>query len=121
MSKKILVVDDEADIRTYLTTVLDEAGYEVLVAENGNEALELAKSEKPALVILDLLMPKKTGTDFYRRMQRDKSIAETPVIVVSAVAGRHLAVDKAVAVFDKPINPEEFLAAVQQAIGPADE
>ena len=116
MNKKILVVDDEPDITTYMEMLLNEAGFEVLTAEDGMAAMEVAKREKPGLVILDLLMPKGTGIDFYRRMRRNKEIANTPVIVVSALASRDLAVGKAVAAFDKPIDPDKFLAAVKQAV-----
>jgi CheY-like chemotaxis protein len=117
MSKKVLVVDDEADVRRFLSAVLNKAGYETVTAENGSQALEVAKNEKPDLVCLDLDMPKETGTGFYRKFSRGKEYEDTPVIVVSGLAGRDLAVKKPVAVFDKPINPEEFLAAVEKALG----
>jgi len=115
MSKKVLIIDDEADVRTYLATLLKKNGYETVVAENGHQGLEVAKRERPDLVTLDLMMPNQSGTDFYRNMLRDKDLADTPIIVVSGVAGRHLAVRKPVAVFDKPIDPDEFMAAVQRA------
>jgi CheY-like chemotaxis protein len=117
MSKKILVVDDEADIRTYLSTLLEKHGYEVVTAEDGNAALALAREERPDLVCLDLAMPNQTGTGFYRKLSRDRELRETPVIVVSGLAGRELAVRDPVAVFDKPIDPAEFLAAVETALG----
>ncbi len=116
MSNKILVVDDEADVRTYLTAVLKKHGYETITAEDGRQALEVAEREQPAVVILDLQMPDQTGTDFYRRLMKHKAIKDTPVIVVSGVPGRHLAVRKPVAVFDKPIDPDEFIAAVRKAL-----
>jgi CheY-like chemotaxis protein len=116
MSKKILVVDDEADVRKFLTAVLEKAGYQTLTAEDGARALEVARSEKPDAVILDLQMPNQTGTDFFRKLSKDKQLSETPVIVVSGLAGRHLAVKEPVAVFDKPIDPDEFLAAVEKAL-----
>jgi CheY-like chemotaxis protein len=116
MSKKILVIDDEADVRTFLCAVLKKGGYEVLLAEDGAKGLEVARQEKPDLVTLDLQMPGKTGTDFYRKFSREKEFADIPVIVVSGLAGRHLAVRKPVAVFDKPIDPDEFLAAIEQAL-----
>jgi CheY-like chemotaxis protein len=117
MSKKILVVDDEPDVLTFLTALLKDAGYEVLTAKDGIEALQVAKQEKPDLISLDLAMPNNTGTEFYRKMQKDKQIAQTPVIIVSGLAGRHLAVRKPVAVFDKPIDRDLFLEAVRDAIG----
>ncbi len=117
MSKRILVVDDEADVRTFLTAVLKKGGYETVTATNGSEALQAVREEKPILVILDLQMPEKTGTDFYRQLSKDATLSDIPIIVVSGLAGRHLAIRKPVAVFDKPINPDEFLEAVEKALG----
>ena len=117
MSHTILVVDDEADIRKFITAVLKKRGYETLTAENGGEALEVVQREHPDLVILDLQMPNHTGTDFFRRLAKDKDLASIPVIVVSGLAGRHLAVRKPFAVFDKPIDPDEFGKTVDRALG----
>ncbi len=117
---KILVLDDEKHIVTYLETLLEDNGYETIAAYDGQEALDIVHKERPALVILDLMMPKKTGTDFYRRLSRDKTVADIPVIVVSALPGRELAVRNPAAVFGKPIDPDEFLAAVAKVLaGPA--
>jgi len=116
MSKKVLVVDDEADVRKFLTAVLEKHGYDTLTAADGNQALEIARQEKPDLVILDLQMPHETGTGFYRKFSRSKDYAGTPVIVVSGLAGRDLAVRKPAAVFDKPIDPDAFIAAVEKAL-----
>jgi CheY-like chemotaxis protein len=117
VGKKILVIDDEQDVRTFLVTLLEENGYEVISADNGLKGFELAQREHPDLVSLDLQMPDKSGTDFYRRASRDPDLKATPIIVVSALSGRYLAVKDAVAVFDKPIDPDEYLSAVAQAIG----
>ncbi|HUU03501.1 MAG TPA: response regulator [Myxococcota bacterium] len=116
MSKKVLVVDDEADVRKFITAVLEKEGYQTVTAGDGVEALQKAGSEKPDLIILDLQMPEKTGTDFYRKLSRDKDLGQIPIIVVSGLAGRHLAVRKPAAVFDKPIDPAKFLAAVEKAL-----
>lgn len=116
MSQKVLVVDDEADVRTFISAVLKKHGYEPITAVNGAEGLQKAREEKPALVILDLQMPHQTGTDFYRNFQKGKELSGTPVIVVSGLPGRQLAVKKAAAVFDKPIDPDEFIAAVEKAL-----
>ena len=117
VKKKILVLDDEKHIVTYLTTLLRKKGYEALPALSAEEALEIARREKPDLAVVDLLMPKKTGTDFARKISRDKELKNTPIIVVSALAGRDLAVRKAKAVFDKPIDPDKFIAAIEEALG----
>ena len=116
MSKKILVIDDEADVRLFLTTLLEENGYDTCTAENGVEGYAVAVKEKPDLVSLDLAMPNQTGTDFYRKLIKNKELKDTPIIVVSGLAGRHLAVSRPVAVFDKPIDRDEFLAAVARAL-----
>lgn len=121
MSKKVLVVDDEADVRTFLRTALVKHGYEVVTAENGVEGLRLARDEKPDLITLDLMMPKQSGTDMYRHVQKDKELVKIPVIVISGLSGRHLAVPEPFAVFDKPIDPQEFIDTVEQAIGEADD
>ena len=117
MSKKILVIDDEQDVITFLTTLLKKNGYEVVSASDGVEGLELARNERPDLITLDLNMPQETGTGFYRKLTRDKTLQDVPVIIVSGVAGRHLAVREPAAVFDKPIDPDELLAAVKKTIG----
>jgi CheY-like chemotaxis protein len=116
MSKKVLVIDDEADVRKFITAVLEKEGYQTVTAGDGAEALEKASTERPDLIILDLQMPEKTGTDFHRKLSRDKNLGQIPIIVVSGVAGRHLAVKKPAAVFDKPIDPAKFLAAVEKAL-----
>jgi len=116
MSKIVLVIDDEADVRLFLTTLLKKNGYETLTAEDGIEGYEVAKREKPDLVTLDLQMPNKTGTEFYRRLSRDKEIGDTPIIVVSGIPGRHLAVKNAIAVFDKPISADTFIETVNKVL-----
>ena len=117
MGKKILIVDDEADIRTFLCAVLKKYGYQAVTAQNGVEGLEAAHRERPALIVLDIMMPKQSGPAFHQRLLESEELAETPIIVVSGLAGRGAAVDNAVAVFDKPINPTEFIAAVKKAVG----
>ncbi len=117
MAKKVLVVDDEQDVRIFLRTALKKNGYEVIVAHNGVEGLELARQEKPDLITLDLMMPKQTGTDMYRNLAKSKELRAIPIIVISGLSGRHLAVSKPFAVFDKPIDPDAFIATVKRAIG----
>jgi CheY-like chemotaxis protein len=120
MSKKVLVIDDEADVRTFLSAVLKKNGYEALTADNGSDGLEVARREKPDVVSLDLMMPNQSGTDFYRNLSKDSELGHIPIIVVSGLPGRHLAVKEPVAVFDKPIDPDAFIEAVEKAAGDAD-
>ena len=117
MAGKILVIDDEEDVRTFLSSVLEREGYETVVAADGVEAFDIAEREKPSVVILDLQMPNQTGTQFYRRLTRHRELADIPVIVVSGIAGPPLAVREPFAVFDKPIDPDDFVAAVERALG----
>ncbi len=117
MSKKILIIDDEDDIIIFLETLFISAGYDTITARNGVEALDVARQEKPDLMTLDLQMPKNTGTDFYRKLSREAELKDVPVIVISGVPGRHLAVPKPAAVFEKPIDREKLLKTVQTLIG----
>lgn len=117
MAKKILVVDDEPHVVKYLTSFLQDCGYDTCSAADGEQALEVLKKEKPDLVTLDLQMPNETGTRFYRHMTKDKVFKNTPVIVISGLPGRHLAVSKPIAVFEKPIDREALLEAIKKAIG----
>lgn len=117
MPKKILVVDDEPQIVKYLTVFLQDCGYETCSAANGEEALEVLRKEKPDLVTLDLQMPNETGTRFYRNMTKDKEFEKLPVIVISGIPGRHLAVSKPVAVFEKPVDRNALLDIIKKTIG----
>ncbi|MCP4198426.1 MAG: response regulator [Proteobacteria bacterium] len=84
--RKILVIDDEPHVVTYLTTLLQDNGYETVSASNGREGLEKAKCFKPDLVCLDITMPEETGIRFYRNLKGDPSLSKTPVVVVTAVS-----------------------------------
>jgi CheY-like chemotaxis protein len=86
MPKKILIVDDEPDTITYISTVLEENGYTSIGAADGVEGLELARKEKPDLVLLDLMMPKKSGISMFQEMRKDSSLSNIPVVVVTGVS-----------------------------------
>ncbi len=117
MPKKILVVDDDPAIVKYLTAFLKDSGYETCTASNGEEALQILREEKADLVTLDLQMPNETGTRFYRNLSKDKHFKDIPVVIISGLAGRHLAVTKPVAVFDKPVDRNALLKVIQETIG----
>jgi CheY-like chemotaxis protein len=86
MAQKILIVDDEPDIVTFLSAILEENGYESVSARDGIEGLELLYKEKPDLVLLDLMMPKKSGISMFRELRNDPNMSETPVVVVTGVS-----------------------------------
>jgi len=117
MKKKILIIDDEEDVRSYITEVLVAEGYEVATASDGLQGLDEMRSFRPDLVTLDLQMPNDTGTGFYRKIHRDREFADVPIIVISGIAGRHLAIRKPFAVLDKPIDRQHLLDVVRDAIG----
>ena len=130
MKKRILIVDDEPDIVSYLEMVLQDQGYETATAGNGNEAMEAVKRDRPDLVTLDITMPEASGTRFYKEIRLDPELSNIPVIIVTAVTGlggdkyayekfisnRHL-VPAPEGYFPKPIDREEFLAAVGEILG----
>lgn len=129
--KRILVVDDEPDVLSYLEMLLRDAGYETLTAQDGTAALELAREEKPDLVTLDVSMPKASGTRFYKEVKTDPALASIPVIVVTAVTGyggdprgyekflsRRSLVPPPEGFFPKPIDRGAFLEAVGKLLAP---
>jgi DNA-binding response OmpR family regulator len=83
-TKKILVVDDEADILHFLELVLRERGYDVLTAANGRQAVELAREARPDLVLLDIMMPQMDGWEVLKLLRVDDVTAGIPVAMVSA-------------------------------------
>ncbi|MDX9787044.1 MAG: response regulator [Desulfobacterales bacterium] len=85
--KKILVVDDEADMRIFVSTVAETNGYEAISAETGQQALEMAWHHRPDLVILDVMMPKiEDGIHTFHQFKSDAVLKDTPVIMLSAIA-----------------------------------
>lgn len=117
MSQTVLIIDDEADIRTFLSVVLRKAGYATLSAENGDEGLMMATKHKPDLIVLDLMMPRTSGPDLYRTLVDHKELCEIPVIIVSGLSTKKDLIPKEpVAFFDKPINPKAFITAVKDAL-----
>ena len=86
-NKKILVVDDEPDMRIFVSTVVETLGFEPITAQNGPEALEKARSILPALVILDVMMPKiEDGIQTYKQFRTDEKLGAIPSIMLSAMA-----------------------------------
>ena len=117
MSKTILVVDDELEIVRFVRAYLEDAGYRVVVASEGQEALFVARHEKPDLVILDLMMPGMDGWDFFRRYRQER---DTPVIMLTArveesdqVLGLELGADDYVT---KPFSPRALVARVRAVL-----
>jgi len=85
-NRKVLVVDDELDMRIFISTLLQTSGYKVVTARDGEEGIQLARHHRPAAIILDVLMPRNGGIQMYREVKTDEEIKQIPVIIVSAVA-----------------------------------
>ena len=81
---KILCVEDSRETQQMLTFVLAKAGYEVITADNGQQGLEKAKAWKPALILVDMMMPQMSGAEFIRRLRADLASRDVPIIVLSA-------------------------------------
>jgi CheY-like chemotaxis protein len=128
-AKTVLVVDDEPNLRLYLQTLLEDAGFEVALAANGKEALDRMTEKKPDVISLDLVMPKMSGLKFYRYIQKNKDRAGIPVVVVTAHAKDEfgegdLAKLKAaksksgtILVVEKPIKPIPYVNTIRRALG----
>jgi len=85
--KKILIIDDEKDVITYLDTLFKNNGYDTISADNADDGIEKAKTEKPDLVSLDIVMPGKSGIKVYRTLRDDEELKRIPVIIVTAATG----------------------------------
>jgi two-component system, OmpR family, phosphate regulon response regulator PhoB len=83
--RKILVVDDELDMRIYISTVLETSGYRPIVTKNGKEGVEKAIETEPDLIVLDVMMPGEGGVLMYRTLKTDPKLKKIPVVMLSAV------------------------------------
>ncbi|MFC1520989.1 response regulator [Elusimicrobiota bacterium] len=85
--KKILIVDDEQDVVTYLDTLLKDNGYETILALTADEAMKSVREKSPDLVSLDITMPGKSGIKVFREMRDDEKLKNIPIVVVTAITG----------------------------------
>jgi len=124
VSAKILVVDDEPDIRTYLKTLFAKEGHEVVTAANGEEGLEVARESRPDLIFLDILMPKRTGIMLYRKLRKDEDLGGVPVVILTGLAQYRSffaqdfeEVPPPDAFVEKPPQREDLVALVNRLLG----
>lgn len=129
MGKRVLIVDDDSDIITFVVTVLEEHGYTPLIAKNGEEGLTKVKQDNPDLVLLDVLMPKQSGIKMYRELKTDESMKSIPVVILSGIAKRTFLrsqealtefggqnVPEPEAYIEKPVEPEELAEIVKEFV-----
>ena len=130
MSKKVLVVDDDPDVRLFNTTVVEEYGYTPIEAENGEEGLKMIKEHMPDLVILDVMMPRQSGIRLYRELKTEKTLKDIHVVLLSGIAPKtFLRSQKALTEFggkevpepaiylEKPVEPEELGEVLKKILG----
>jgi two-component system alkaline phosphatase synthesis response regulator PhoP len=125
--KKVLLVDDDPDIRDAVTVILEAQGYEVVTAKNGLECFDKLSVEKPDLLILDLLMPKMDGFDVYKELKSSKwaEFHSMPIIILTSVreeaslrrykleTGQALSTDDYI---EKPIVPDILIRSVNKQL-----
>jgi two-component system, OmpR family, phosphate regulon response regulator PhoB len=129
---KVLIVDDEPDMRFFLCNLLGGCGYATIHAEDRQNGLRKAKKERPALIILDVMMPNEAGLQLYRDLKEDNRLKRIPVIMVSSVGKKtFLQYQKSyctlpeadssapVAYLKKPLNAEELVGWVHALTAPA--
>lgn len=118
MSKKILVVEDEPHISRLVKVVLEKKGFEVVQAFVGQEGLEKAKTEKPDLIILDVMMPNMDGFEVAKRLSGNKETKGIPIIMLSSAAqfkDKMKGLDAGAADYlTKPFENEELIAKVNE-------
>ena len=129
MAKKVLVVDDEMDMRTFITTLLETSGYKPLSAADGKEGMEVAREKKPSVIILDVMMPNESGISMYRELKKDPELKDIPVVMVSALSKKTFfhsqrvldeyeggKIPEPVAYIEKPPEPEDILGAIENCL-----
>jgi len=128
--KKVLVVDDDVDIRKVVSKLVEKSGYESIEAKNGVEGMGKVREHKPDLIILDMLMPKESGVRMYHELKTEESLRDIPVIVLSAIPKKSFlrsqkvldefadqSVPEPEAYIEKPEEPEELIALMKKILG----
>jgi DNA-binding response OmpR family regulator len=117
LASSILIVEDDREIRDLLVHYLRKEGFRPLAARDGEEGLEMARAEKPDLVLLDILLPKMDGLELLRNIRADREIARTPVAMLTAkgdetdrIVGLELGADDYI---PKPFSPREVVARIK--------
>jgi DNA-binding response OmpR family regulator len=129
MAKKVLVVDDELDMRTFVTTLLETNGFKALAAQDGIQGLDIARKSKPSLIILDVMMPRESGIAMYRDLKGDPDLKDVPVIMLSALSRKTFfhsqkvldeyrgeKIPEPAAYIEKPPEPDELLEAIRKVL-----
>jgi DNA-binding response OmpR family regulator len=126
MQKKILAIDDEPDVLTFYSEVLEDSNYIAVTAESGLEGLAKARTEKPDLIILDIMMPKKSGMLTYKELKKDSDLMNIPVVIITAIpkevdymklldrgTTKHIAPAGHIV---KPLTPDDLIKEVERVL-----
>lgn len=132
MKKKVLTADDEHQVREIIATMLQENDYIPLQAKNGEEAMKVIREDTPDLIILDVLMPEKSGIKLYRELKTNASLKKIPVVICSGIARRTFLRTHAVptklgqesipapeAYMEKPVKPEALAKVIKKLLAEA--
>ena len=122
-AKTILVVDDDPDAREFLTTVLQDNGFDTTTAKDGTEALKRIEENLPDLVALDISMPEKSGVAVYRKLKEDDQLKSIPVIIITGISDdfqKFISTRRQVpppeGYISKPVDHEQFLSMVRELL-----
>jgi len=137
MAKKILIVDDEPDAISFIGTVLEDNHFDYISADNGNSGIEMARKERPHVILLDLIMPEKSGLMMFQEMKKDPELRNIPIVILSG-ASEVTGVDFKNFIFkplprnvktvgqgqafspddflEKPIDPDELIKAIKKVL-----
>jgi two-component system, OmpR family, phosphate regulon response regulator PhoB len=130
--KKILIVDDELDMRIFLSTLLETSGYQPVTTRNGVDGVSKARDGKPDLILLDVMMPGEGGVQMYRKLKTDPELALIPVVMLSAVEDKSFfhylnmlnsslscPIPQPAAYLEKPVDPDKLLMVVKSLLSQA--
>jgi DNA-binding response OmpR family regulator len=129
VGKKILCVDDELDMRIFISTVLKTQGYEAIAARNAVEGIRKAREVEPDLIIMDVMMPQAGGVTLFQEIKKDERLKHVPVIMLTGVSEKAFAhhlkmlnirIDDSLpppdAYMEKPLNPETLVATIERLL-----
>ncbi len=127
--KTVLVVDDEPNVQAYLAQILEDAGFNVLKASDGDHALKVIQQQRPDFISLDLVMPRKSGRRLLYELRKDKELSRIPVLIVTAHAQDELGQEDMEDIMngkvlsgtgvylEKPVRALDYVRIVQDALG----
>jgi two-component system phosphate regulon response regulator PhoB len=124
--KKVLIVDDELDMRIFLSTLLETSGYQPVTTRDGLDGVSKARTVKPDIIILDVMMPGEGGVQMYRNLKTDQKLASIPVVMLSAVekisfyhylnmlnSRLTCSIPQPAAYLEKPVDPDQLLLVLK--------